>query len=132
MDTTSAPQENCKNYNTFYYQVGGKYPKSSSTLLNEAKIFLQKKNDRYSGSGYITFRFTIDCDGKIMKQVQVLQTDESYQTYHFNKSLVNELYSYLKTLDKWKIAKTAKGESVSYFAFLTFKIQNGKIINIIP
>jgi hypothetical protein len=63
---------------------------------------------------------------------QVLQTDEKYSNYHFEKKLVNELFTFLKTLDKWKIAKSKEGYTYSYKAFVTFKIKNGKVINIIP
>jgi hypothetical protein len=132
MDTVSNQNEKCKNYNVYFYQVGGKYPESSFSLLNELQIFLQQINEIYSGSGYITFRFTVDCEGKIMQKIQVMQTDEKYTKYHFDKALVNELFAFLKTLDKWKTAKTKDGETFSYKAFITFKIKNGKVINIIP
>ncbi|OFY93442.1 MAG: hypothetical protein A3K10_04440 [Bacteroidetes bacterium RIFCSPLOWO2_12_FULL_31_6] len=132
MDTTSGNNEQCKEVNTYYYSVGGKYPESSSSLLKEAQIFLEKNSKTYSNNGYITFRFRINCDGKMMKKVQVLQTDENYKTNHFDKMFVNELFSFIKILDKWKIAKTKKDEPYSYITFITFKIKNGKVINIIP
>jgi hypothetical protein len=131
MDTASSLHANCKDYNAYYYQVGGKYPKNSSTILNDVRMFLQKHNAIDSGNGYITFRFLINCEGE-MQRVQVLQTDEKYISYHFNKNLVNDLFGFLKTLDKWRIAKAKNGDTVFYKAFITFKINNGKIINIIP
>jgi len=132
MDTTSNHDKACKDYNWYYYQVGGKYPQSSTTLLKEAQQFLLKKNESYSDSGYITFRFKINCEGKMVQKVQVLQTDEKYSSYHFDKNLVNELYTFIKTLDRWKTVKTKEGEPLLYKAFITFKIKNGKVVNIIP
>jgi hypothetical protein len=132
MDTTSGQNSDFKDYKVYYYQVGCKYPESSSSLLKEAQTFIGKKDELFSGSGYLTFRFCIDREGKEMKKVQVLQTDENYKSYHFEKKFVNELYSFVKTLDKWKIAKTHNGQPYSYITFVTFKIKNGKIINIIP
>ncbi|HEY5407034.1 MAG TPA: hypothetical protein VIJ92_08100 [Ginsengibacter sp.] len=132
MDTTSNTDTKCKNYNAYYYQVGGKYPESSSSVLKEVRIFQQKKNKRYFGSGYITFRFTVDCEGKVMKKIQVMQTDEMYKPYHFSRDLVNELFLFFNTMKKWKIAKTKQGDVFNYFAFIAFKINNGKVINIIP
>ena len=67
-----------------------------------------------------------------MKRTQVLQTDKNYKTYHFDKAFVDELYFFLNTLDDWKIVKDNKGNPLSYIAFITFKIENGKVINIIP
>lgn len=132
MDTTVNQDEKCKNYNAYLYSVGGKYPENSSTLLKEVQIFLQQKNKSYSGNGYITFRFSVNCEAKLMEKVEVLQTDEKYVTNHFDKDLVNQLFTFLKSLHKWKTAETKEGEAFSYKAFLTFKIQNGKVINIIP
>ena len=116
----------------YYYSAGCKYPKSSTSLLKEAQAFMAKKNNSYSGSGYISFRFTIDCEGHMQKQVRVFQTGESYTSTHFDKVLVNELFAYVKTLDKWKKAVGKTGSAFNYMAFITFKIRNGKVINIIP
>lgn len=132
MDTTSAQNEKCKNDTQYFYSVGGKYPQSSSTLLKAVQAFLQQENKSYGNSGYITFRFVIDCEGKRSQKTQVLQTDEKYTSNHFDKELVNELFVFLKTMDKWKIAASKEGAIFSYKAFLTFKIKNGKVINIIP
>ena len=134
MDTTTNENTTCKDYNVYYYQGNGrgKYPESSSTILKEAQAFLKWKHDFYKGNGYITFQFMIDCSGKKMNKTRVLQTDEKYNNYHFDKRLVEELYTFLNKMDKWKIFKIKSGEIVSYHAFITFKIKNGKAVNIIP
>lgn len=132
MDTVSTQNEKCPKIYGYFYSVGGKYPENSASLLKKVQTFLQEKNENYLNSGYITFRFMIDCEGKPLPKTQILQTDEKYTNYHFNKNLVNELFTFLKTLDKWKIAKSKEGVTYSYKAFLTFKIKNGKVINIIP
>ena len=132
MDTTTNKDTTCKDYHLYYYQVGGKYLEASSTILNETKIFLNRQPKNYNGSGYITFRFMINCDGNRLTQTQVFQTDENYKTYHFDTSFINELYSFLNTLRKWKIAKEPAGKVHSYTTFITFKIENGKVVNIIP
>jgi hypothetical protein len=132
MDTTFAQNEKCHKIYNYFYGVGGKYPENSASLLKEAQIFLQQKNQNYLNSGYITFRFMVNCEGKLLPKTQILQTDEKYLNYHFEKNLVNELFAFLKTLDKWRIAKSKEGYTYSYKAFLTFKIKNGKVVNIIP
>lgn len=132
MDTTANTDTACKNYNTYYYQVGGKYPKSSITLLKEVQAFLLQKNKIYEGSGYITFRFRINCERHRMKRTKVFQTDGDYKSIHFDKKFVNELYLFVDTLNEWKISKNKQGKNLSYIALITFKIKNGKVINIIP
>jgi hypothetical protein len=132
MDTTDTQNLKCSKAYAYFYSVGGKYPKNSASLLKEVQIFLQQKNQTYLNSGYITFRFMVDCEGKPLPKTQVLQTDEKYAAFHFDKNLINELFAFLKTLDKWKITKSKEEDIFSYKAFLTFKIKNGKVINIIP
>lgn len=133
MDTTSVLPAGCKYYDVYYYQVGGKYPESSETILKSAHAFLQQKNSKYTGSGYITFRFTVGCDGKVIAKTQVLQTDERYTKHTFDKQFVSELYAFFKTLTKWKVARMpATNEAIAYAAFITFKIKNGEVINIVP
>ena len=133
MDTTTN-DNTCKDYSVFFYEGNGrgKYPEASSTILKDAQSFLKIKDNSYKGSGYITFQFMIDCNGKKMKKTRVLQTDEKYNNYHFEKEFVEELYTFLNTMDKWKIFKINSGEILCYHAFITFKIKNGKAVNIIP
>lgn len=132
MDTASLKNERCPPQAAYYYSVGGKYPQSSATLVKKVQTYLQQKQQAYNNSGYITFRFVINCEGKRMPQTEVLQTDEKYAAFHFDKELVAELFGFLQTLDKWRVAKSTDGNSYSYKAFLTFKIKNGKVVNIIP
>ena len=115
-----------------YYSVAGKYPRSSETMLQTTRVFLARQHRAYQGSGYVTFRFIIDCEGRRQARVQVLQTDAAYQRYHFRPELVNELYGFLKTLTEWHVAKGPNGQSVNYLAYLSFKITDGKVVTVIP
>lgn len=116
----------------YFYSVGGKYPVSSATLLKEVQAFTGKQNSHYTGSGYITFRFIIDTTGHMLHKVKVMQTDEHYKSYRFDQALVNELFSAVAALDKWRIARFGSGEALPYIVFITFKLKHGKVVNIIP
>jgi hypothetical protein len=132
LDTTTTRNPACAKAMTLpYFAVDGKYPRSSATLVQEATAFLLRGNRKFSGSGYVTFRFVIDCAGFRQPITQVLQTDASYAATHFRPELVNELYAFLKTLKGWRVA-TYSGYAVSYFTYLTFKITGGKIVAVIP
>ena len=133
MDTTTTRNPACaKAPFVPYFSVGGKYPRSSETLAAEATAFLRRKNQRYAGSGYVTFRFVVDCAGYRQPKTQVLQTDANYQATHFRKELVAELYAYLQTLKDWRTVTTSNGMLANYFTYLTFKISNGKVVAVIP
>lgn len=132
MDTATINDLSCPNLNYYYYHIGGKYPESSYTLLKKTQTFLKTSDKGFDSSGYITFRFLIECNGKMMRKVQVLQTNDKYQSIYFDKQLVNLLFQFLTTLDKWKSPKSKEGAPISYYAFLTFKIKDGKVCNVIP
>ena len=133
MDTTTTHNPTCaKAVLAPYFSVDGKYPRSSATLVQEASEFLQRRKQRYTGSGYITFQFMVDCAGYRQPMTQVLQTDANYHNFHFRKELVNELYAFLKTLTDWRTATTQNAVSAGYLAYLTFKITDGKVVAVIP
>ncbi|MDO7846034.1 hypothetical protein Q5H92_06685 [Hymenobacter sp. M29] len=132
LDTTTTRNPACAKVPTApYFAVDGKYPLSSATLVREATAFLAHDSRKFGGSGYVTFRFVIDCAGFRQPMTQVLQTDANYMPTHFRPELVNELYAFLKTLKDWRAA-THSGYAVSYFTYLTFKITDGKVVAVIP
>ncbi|WP_345121096.1 hypothetical protein [Hymenobacter antarcticus] len=132
LDTTTTRNPACAKVMTLpYFAVDAKYPRSSATLVREATAFLQRGNRKFSGSGYLTFRFVVDCAGFRQPMTQVLQTDANYAASHFRPELVSELYAFLKTMKDWRVA-TYSGHAVSYFTYLTFKITDGKVVAVIP
>jgi hypothetical protein len=132
LDTTTAHNPACAKVPTaHYFSVGGKYPRSSETLAAEANAYLRRKSQRPAGSGYITFRFMIDCAGFRQPMTQVLQTDAGYVPTHFRPDLVGELYAFMKTLKDWRVA-THNNQAFNYFTYLTFKITDGKVVAVIP
>ncbi|TDE16529.1 hypothetical protein [Dyadobacter psychrotolerans] len=132
MDTTMQINPKCHQvYPVFYYQVKTKYPVSTMTLLADVKTFMQMRGSKYAGTGYITLRFLVDCEG-IIHKIRVLQTDDNYQSYRFDKKLVNDLNDYIHTLDRWEKGLSAyQLENVNYIAYLSFKIKNGEVVNVI-
>ena len=133
MDTTSMRNPACPSFSGVrYYSVQGKYPRSSYTLAREAQAFLQRRQPpAYGGSGYVTFRFIVDCGGQRLPRVQVLQTDARYQPCHFERGLVEALYGYFQTLTEWRVGNL-QNTPVNYIAYLTFKLQDGKVVAVVP
>lgn len=131
IDTTTARLPGCPPPGRVrYYQVAGKYPRSSATLAAGAQAFLRQSGQAVVGSGYVTFRFIVDCQGRRQPYTQVLQTTPAYQVCHFEPALVGALYRYLQTLIEWPAAKASV--PVSYVAYLTFKLQDGKVVAVVP
>lgn len=132
MDTASARSPACAKANwARYYSAQGKYPRSSYTLARAAQAFLQGQKQGYAGSGYVTFRFVVDCTGQRQPRVQVLQTTAQYQPTHFDKALVEMLYAYFQTLTEWRVG-AMQNAPVNYLAYLTFKLKDGNVVAVVP
>ncbi len=131
-DTTWSSSIQPDSVFVYYYSVRSKYPESSETLREESSEYLLKARQHFTGSGYITFRFFIDSTGKMLRRIEVLQTDEFYKEYSFDEELVWILFDFVNTLHAWKPAKIPKGYPPFYINLLTFKIHEGNIVNIIP
>lgn len=67
--------------------------------------------------------------GKITFRVQ--QTDEDYNETIFEENIVSIILKFVKSLDGW-IVQSYKGQTVDYYQYLTFKIKNGIVKEILP
>jgi hypothetical protein len=113
-----------------YFQVKGKYPESPQTLARWADSAIRNHQMRDDARGYITFRVLIDCAGKLAA-IKLLQTDERYEPHFFSKGLVDDLYAFLQSLKDWKKASAA-GRPVNYYSYLSFKIEDGHVVQVSP
>lgn len=129
--TGDVRSQSCDTASAYYYSVNGKYPMSSASLLEETHKFLGNMKP-VKGSGYITLRFTINCRGKMGKDIEVLQVDNGYNKSVFDVALVDKLKAFVRTLDKWNVGTFEDGTPLAYLGFLSFKINEGKVVNITP
>jgi hypothetical protein len=104
---------------------------ASETLASLANQYLVSKNIKVNSSGYITFRFTINCDGK-PAYIELLQSTNTYLKTEHQPQLVLALYDFFKTLSSWKIVKNEQGEAVNYNSFISFKLNHEKVVTVIP
>jgi len=116
---------------TFQY-----YNDSKGFQYKGEKIEIEKKlksldleNDKNS-NGYITIRFLVNCEGKT-GMFRVQQMNEEYKEQAFEKSLSDQLLSFTKSLNGW-VPKEYDGKKVDYYQYLTYKIENGKVSEILP
>jgi hypothetical protein len=81
-------------------------------------------------TGFITIRFIVNCQGATGR-FRVQGIDSNYQEKKFSPALTGQLLSLTKQLDGWVIGKY-EGMIYDYYQYLTFKIENGKLIEIMP
>lgn len=97
------------------------------------KAILQEKldTDKIKGiSGYYTFRFVINCKGEAGRFI----TEEcglDYQSTQFSEQSRQHLLSILMDIDEW-IPLEIKGEKKDAYNYITFKIKDGEIIDLLP
>ncbi len=81
-------------------------------------------------SGLLRIRFIVNCQG-ISGRFRVIGMDEMYKEKEFDSSIVNQLLRITQNQIKWKSLKAVNVER-DYYMYLTFKIEFGEIIEILP
>lgn len=90
--------------------------------LDESKMLEQ--------NGMLVFRFVVNCEGKAGRFV-VDGYDFMYQPLRFEDETVEHLYGILRKLEDWRPVVINDEARDAYF-YITFKIENGKITDILP
>jgi len=104
--------------------VGGK---GRLRAILKQKLDLEKLKEE---SGYLTFRFVVNCDGEVGWFVTE-EADLDYQKKRFSEESKMHLYHILKAEKKWKNL-TINGEPRDAYTYVTFKLKDGEIIEILP
>ncbi len=81
-------------------------------------------------NGFITIRFLVNCHGET-DRFRVESMDFDYNSIQFDKGIAQQLVSIIKELKGW-LPRTNKNKSYDYYQYLTFKIEQGQIIQILP
>lgn len=129
VDTTNF--QPCHEDLTFqYYNFSNaiQYEGEKAKIIREfqSKFETTAKED----SGYVTIRFIVNCNGQT-GWFRITTMDLAYKPKSLSNKLSNELLDITKELDGW-IPGEFNGEKFDYYQYLTFKILNGKIENIMP
>lgn len=90
--------------------------------LTEAKMLEQ--------NGMLVFRFVVNCEGKAGR-FTVDGYDFMYEPIKFEKETIDHLYGILRKLEDWRPVVINDEARDAYF-YITFKIENGKITDILP
>lgn len=107
-----------------YYEGGKKEIwKIVSPLLQEDKTLNE--------SGYLTFRFVINCKGEVGR-VTTEQADLDFQRKQFDEITVNHFYQIFQQLNHWIPIRNREKATVDAYFYLTFKLKDGKLIELLP
>lgn len=113
----------------YYNDLKGFQYKGEKIEIERKLAALDLQDDRKE-NGYITIRFIVNCEGKT-GMFRVQQMNENYQKFAFDKKFGDQLLEFTEKLDGW-IPKEYDGRKLDYYQYLTFKIENGKVSEILP
>jgi hypothetical protein len=122
----------CQDLGVYYFQVGAKYPMSSDALLQKLNAMSGPELGLGNMNGWITFQFMIDCEGKLVRKVKLIQTDANHKATDFPMEGIDKLYQFILSLNGWKRATLPNNITCPYHTFFSFKINHGKVERIIP
>ncbi len=121
----------CDDYIYDYYNgdpdagpVGGK---------RRLSLWLEDKLDKRllaDQSGYLTFRFVINCEG----DAGYFITEEAsldFAVKQFPDQLIQHVYEQLKAFDNWE-PTTIREEVADAYAYVTLKLEDGELVDILP
>lgn len=80
-------------------------------------------------NGFLNLRFIINCKGEV-GDMEVNQVDPNYQATEFSKELVKQITQLSSRKENWQLQKTE--EPKDYYMYLIYKIEDGKIAEILP
>lgn len=107
----------------------GRYIHSKRAMLDTIHSNLDKAK-LFDQSGRLVFRFVVNCEGKAGRFI-ANGYDLNYQPMEFRKETVDHLFGILRKLEDWRVVKLDDGVRDAYF-YITFNIENGEIIDILP
>lgn len=107
----------------------GRYIHGKRALLDTVKNNFDESK-MMEQNGMIVFRFVVNCEGKPGRFV-VNGYDFGYQPLKFESVSIDHLFSILQKLDEWRPVVIDDEARDAYF-YITFKIEDGKITDILP
>ena len=93
-------------------------------------ILATYKNNGYTDSGYLNFRFLVTCEGN-PGWFEIIQVDENYKPTQFSKEMVAQLLSLTAQPEHWN-SLTYNEKPFDYYMYVSYKIENGTIAEILP
>ncbi|WP_157681154.1 hypothetical protein [Maribacter dokdonensis] len=122
----------CHEDITFPFNYGG----VGLIYEGEKKKLVKTFSENYQSSelknqnGFITIRFIINCEGKTGR-FRVVEMDFNLKPKKFDETISTQILNITKNLSGWKRYEY-KGKAYDYQQYLTFKLEDGKLKDILP
>ena len=88
------------------------------------------QNKGYIDSGYLNFRFIVNCHGETGR-FEIIQMNLDLEETKLNPEMVDQLFSLTASSENWN-GYAIKEQPIDYYMYVSYKIENGKITEILP
>ncbi|WP_036151298.1 hypothetical protein [Maribacter forsetii] len=148
-DTTDQPYKNYIGYidpekallnNTYSLCNNGKIYRTYNgagldAYKNTKRQFRINLANKYSGdsfteSGYINFRFLVNCDGN-PGWFEIVQMNLDLEEKELNSEMVDSLLTFTAMPENWNTLEFREDPG-NYYMYISYRIENGKVVEIIP
>ncbi|NQX84739.1 MAG: hypothetical protein HRT67_02255 [Flavobacteriaceae bacterium] len=124
------------SYIVDYYNYAKGYTENSITRYIDGKNGLRKEvlsqyqNRNYTDSGYLNFRFLVNCKGEAGAYV-IHENDLDLNPKQFDPELLQQLFEITTSLKQWH-PNYMRGANRDSYMYISYRIENGEIIEILP
>lgn len=120
----------CDETWTYEYYNFGKGVQFEGEKIKILNHFKEQYKPLAKDNGYFTIRFVVNCRGETGRyRIESMNFD--YQPIVFDEKTADQLLTLTKELKGWGIAAYEKKER-DYYQYLTFKLEDGRITEILP
>ena len=120
------------NAEAIYHMHHGAAEEGYAGNKKQFRDFILKnyKNENYTDSRYLNFRFLVTCEGN-SGWFETIQVDTAYAETQFSKELTSQLLELTAMPQNWNIISFDDGP-VDYYMYVSYKLENGEIAEILP
>lgn len=112
----------------YFHHHGVSFKGEKPQMVREYKALFRPPKKKENG--YITIRFIVNCKGEAGR-FRLVQMDSNYNPNSFSEELSIQLLNITKSLKGWDVLSVEDVE-YDYIRYVTFKVRNSEIIEILP
>lgn len=118
-----------KIYSTYSGLGLDAYRGSKKTFKNT--ILSKYDSLSYNDSGYISYRFLVNCKGEA-GWFEIIEMNLDLEETKLDKKIVESLLKLTSSAENWNTVGWDENENVDYYMYVLYRIENGKIVEILP
>lgn len=117
-------------YQYHNFDGGSNYYKEGKLALTNFFIDSFDNSDVPNQNGWIRIRFVVNCEGK-SGRFRIASSDFNYAEMTFDDKITGQLLELTKSIDTWTVFEKRE-QARDYYLYLIFKIENGKLTEVMP